>query len=183
MKSFISENDFTIKNDRRVIFMILETKKVTFLEAIKDFWKGYFDFKGRSKRSGYWWAMLFIILTIFAIEMIGLIIFCSADSVVVQRIGNSAVIVLLIFILAIIIPGLMLTFRRWRDAGLSSNGILIYFLLLLAFSVISVFYETFGDMLLSLCYLISFALSVLPTDQLTTNSNNAVLKFLFRSKA
>lgn len=83
---------------------------------------------------------------------------------------------------AALIPGLMLSFRRWRDAGLNGNGILVYFLLLIAFGVISNFYETFGEMMLSLCSIISFVLCVLSSDQLTTTSNNVVLKFLFRQR-
>lgn len=161
--------------------LILEERKVTFLEAIKDFWKGYFDFKGRSKRSGYWWAVLFIYLIYIIIGLLAAMFFSNETSSF-NYIGIALVGILLVFTLAVIVPGLMLSFRRWRDAGLSNNGILIYFLLLIAFGVISTFYEKFGNMMLSLCSIISFVLCVLPSNQLTTKSNNVILKFLFRQK-
>lgn len=159
--------------------MILEERKVTFLEAIKDYWKGYVDFRGRSKRSGYWWAVLFIYLVYIILGLITAVCFTNESSI---GIGMVFLGIVIIFALATIIPGLMLTFRRWRDAGLSNNGILIYFLLLIAFGVISTFYETFGNMMLSLGSIISFVLCVLPSNQLTTNSNNGILKFLFRQR-
>lgn len=31
--------------------------KVTFIEAHKDFFKGFLDFKGRTTRAGYWWTV------------------------------------------------------------------------------------------------------------------------------
>lgn len=159
--------------------MILEEKKVTFLEAIKHFWKGYFDFRGRSKRSGYWWAVLFIYLVYIIMGLIGVALFMNNVS---SAIMTGFFIILVIYALSVAIPGLMLTFRRWRDVGLNNNGILIYFILLLAFGVISVYYTTFGNMLISLCSIISFVLSLLPSDKLTTNSNNAILTFLFRKR-
>lgn len=35
---------------------INESGKVTFVQAWKDFWAGYFDFKGISTRAGFWWV-------------------------------------------------------------------------------------------------------------------------------
>lgn len=162
--------------------MILEERKVTFLEAVKDYWKGYFDFRGRSKRSGYWWAVLFIYSVYIILGLITAVCFINDNSSPMTGVGMVFLGIIIIFALATIIPGLMLTFRRWRDAGLSNNGILIYFLLLIAFGVISTFYETFGNMMLSLGSIISFVLCVLPSNQLTTNSNNGILKFLFRQR-
>lgn len=162
--------------------MILEESKVTFLEAVKDYWKGYFDFRGRSKRSGYWWAVLFIYSVYIILGLITVVCFINDNSSPMAGVGMVFLGIIIIFALATIIPGLMLSFRRWRDAGLSNNGILIYFLLLISFGVISTFYETFGNMMLSLGSIISFVLCVLPSNQLTTNSNNGILKFLFRQR-
>lgn len=87
--------------------MILEERKVTFLEAVKDYWKGYFDFRGRSKRSGYWWAVLFRSLVYLVLGLIGLIGVAGKPDVSMV-IGGAAFVVLGIFFLATIIPNLML---------------------------------------------------------------------------
>lgn len=126
--------------------------------------------------------MLFIYSIDIVFGVIAAICLISGQSSFVEGMGIVFGVAVLIFALATLIPGLMLSFRRWRDAGLNGNGILVYFLLLIAFGVISNFYETFGEMMLSLCSIISFVLCVLPSDQLTTTSNNVVLKFLFRQR-
>lgn len=159
--------------------MILEKRKVTFLEAVKDFWKGYFDFRGRSKRSGYWWAILFIYLVYAILITLGDIGFKS-KSVIANGFGGVAILIWLIFALATIIPKLMLSFRRWRDVGLTGKCILLYFIMIVSAGVISSSYTRFGNMLLSLFSILSFVLYLLPSNQLTTKSNNGILRFLFR---
>ena len=37
---------------------ISNERKVSFTQAFKLFWTNYFNFKGRSRRSEYWFAML-----------------------------------------------------------------------------------------------------------------------------
>ncbi|ALS00929.1 hypothetical protein ATZ33_05965 [Enterococcus silesiacus] len=51
--------------------------QVTFGKAIGDFFKGYFDFKGRTTRAGYWWVTLILtILTVICfIVLLPIIIF------------------------------------------------------------------------------------------------------------
>ena len=39
--------------------------KVTIKTAFRDYFKGYFDFMGRSTRAGYWWVMGIIILILY----------------------------------------------------------------------------------------------------------------------
>ena len=43
-----------------------------FGEAIKSFWSNYSTFKGRSRRSEYWWIQLFLVLTNLAVAAIDL---------------------------------------------------------------------------------------------------------------
>ncbi|WP_462129991.1 DUF805 domain-containing protein [Staphylococcus pseudintermedius] len=46
----------------------METPKVGFVEAFKLYWTNYVNFKGRSRRSEYWWVMLWhLIITIPAL--------------------------------------------------------------------------------------------------------------------
>ena len=45
-----------------MIARIEQNRKVTFLQAIKDFFRGYVDFKGRTTRAGYWWVSFVLII-------------------------------------------------------------------------------------------------------------------------
>lgn len=171
--------------------MILEEKKVGFIEAIKHFWKGYFDFKGRTKRSGYWWAVLFVYLVLFALLVIGLSLLMAfiGDTDDLSKAyysmgitGISLIVIFVIFAIAIFIPCLSLTVRRWRDAGLTTSGIITVWVVNFCFAIISTYYENFGDMLLDIVSILVFVISLLPTNQLTTTSNNSVMKFFFRER-
>lgn len=73
---------------------------VTYLEAIKLFFTRYVDFKGRSRRSEYWWAMLFT--TVIGCLMRGLLSDISW-----------------VWSLATLIPGIAICFRRLHDVGKS----------------------------------------------------------------
>lgn len=75
---------------------------VGFGEAVRNFWRGYFDFFGRSTRSEFWFAFLFVILA----EM--LIAAVVRNAMIFQAAG-------IIFF----IPMMALMTRRFRDAGLS----------------------------------------------------------------
>ena len=87
------------------------------INAYKNFFKGYVDFTGRSKRSEYWWIWL--------TNMILLVPFYSAYFKVLANPRNEAAlmalggiaIIYMIFGLALILPMLALTVRRLRDAG------------------------------------------------------------------
>lgn len=57
--------------------------------------------------------------------LIGVALFMNHVS---SAIMTGFFIILVIYALSVAIPGLMLTFRRWRDVGLNNNGILIYFI-------------------------------------------------------
>ena len=86
-----------------------EVKPVSFIEATKLFFTRYADFKGRSRRSEYWWASLatFIVssvLTAIIPDLVGiwnLIILVPSIAICVRRlhdIGKSGWLFLLNFI-------------------------------------------------------------------------------------
>lgn len=97
--------------------------------AIGAFFGNYVNFTGRSTRREYWWWTLWYAI-ISLIAMIGFII-VTVGSVVnwsklddlSQFTGKSVIPLLiligvfLLFALAVLIPGLSLTIRRFRDAG------------------------------------------------------------------
>ena len=98
------------------------------INAYKNFFKGYVDFTGRSKRSEYWWIWL--------TNMILLVPFYSAYFKVLANPRNEAAlmalggiaIIYMIFGLALILPMLALTVRRLRDAGFHWALIFVIFI-------------------------------------------------------
>lgn len=70
--------------------------------------KKYADFKGRARRSEYWYFQLFNILTIIVLAMLGFPIFKDAGSFII-----------LLYVLISIIPTLALIVRRLHDVGKS----------------------------------------------------------------
>ena len=98
------------------------------INAYKNFFKGYVDFTGRSKRSEYWWIWL--------TNMILLVPFYSAyfkalanprNETALMALGGIAIIYM-IFGLALMLPILALTVRRLRDAGFHWALIFVIFI-------------------------------------------------------
>ena len=98
------------------------------INAYKNFFKGYVDFTGRSKRSEYWWIWL--------TNMILLVPFYSVyfkalanprNETALMALGGIAIIYM-IFGLALMLPMLALTVRRLRDAGFHWALIFIIFI-------------------------------------------------------
>lgn len=83
-----------------------EVKSISILEAVKLYFTRYADFKGRSRRSEYWWASL-------AIGILGSVI------------GAALPDLAWIWSLATLIPSLAICIRRLHDIGKSGWWYLI----------------------------------------------------------
>lgn len=148
---------------------IEEKGKVTFGQAFKDYFRGYVDFKGRTTRAGYWWMtlVLSILALIFYIAIVGKAVsaILAAEYFETYDFGNLLPLMLfaLVLWLALLLPTWAMCVRRYRDAGMTGGSPVFLFFTL----VISLFF---------------FLLTVLPTDKLTTTSQNSVLRFFFRYK-
>lgn len=148
---------------------IEEKGKVTFGQAFKDYFRGYVDFKGRTTRAGYWWMtlVLSILALIFYIVIVGKAVsaILAAEYFETYDFGNLLPLMLfaLVLWLALLLPTWAMCVRRYRDAGMTGGSPVFLFFTL----VISLFF---------------FLLTVLPTDKLTTTSQNSVLRFFFRYK-
>lgn len=93
---------------------------VSFVQAFKDFFKGYADFKGHSTRGGFWWVQLQAFLFGIAFGIIlGVASACASDTLV-----GAIGLIFSLALIAIIIPSIALAFRRLRDVGFSTAGIL-----------------------------------------------------------
>ena len=84
-------------------------KKINMLDAVKLFFKNYFNFKGRSSRSEYWWAYLaFVIVSVVIMIAEGLAMGIDyAGSGVASK----------LFTFATLIGWLSLNARRLQDRG------------------------------------------------------------------
>ena len=108
-----------------------------FGEAIKSFWSNYSTFKGRSRRSEYWWIQLFLVLTNLAVAAIDLALM---DGDVDRFIANGGGgIVGLVWILVTIVPALAVLIRRLHDTGKSGWWVLIGFVPFVGTIVLFVF--------------------------------------------
>lgn len=97
---------------------------MTFIEAIKSYFKNYVTFKGRARRSEYWYTVLFTVLASTAIgiiapghrEMMG---DWSTDQP--STLSN-------LWTLATFLPSLSITWRRLHDVN--KSGAWFFFLFL-----------------------------------------------------
>lgn len=83
---------------------------VSFGGAVKRFFKNYANFTGRASRSEYWFAALFMFL-VYLIP--GIIASVGGDSGL-GIFGNALTIIIG---LAVLVPGLAITWRRLHDAN------------------------------------------------------------------
>lgn len=108
-----------------------------FMEAVQSAVANrYADFRGRSRRAEYWWFFLFTII---------LQIVLMAFTAAMPTIGG---ILSLLVLLALIIPGLAVTIRRFHDLDKSGWWILIGFVPILGFILLIYWFTqrgTVGD--------------------------------------
>lgn len=77
-----------------------KTNNITFYQAIKNFWIGYVDFRGRTTRKEYWLTSLFLLILLLATAVLSL---------------KLAACVSIICML----PATTMFWRRFRDTGIS----------------------------------------------------------------
>jgi len=108
-----------------------------FAEAIKSFWTKYATFKGRSRRSEYWWIQLFLVLSNLAVAAIDLALMNGDVERFIANGGGG--IVGLVWILVTIVPALAVLVRRLHDSGKSGWWVLIGFVPLVGAIVLLVY--------------------------------------------
>ena len=88
-------------------------KKINMLDAVKLFFKNYFNFTGRASRSEFWWFTLAYFIVIFIISFIeGFLMALSGNYTGTPIVSN-------LLILAMFIGQLSLNARRLQDRGYS----------------------------------------------------------------
>ena len=103
-----------------------------FVDAVKAFFNNYTNFSGRSSRSEYWWAFLFIFIIAIAIGIIG------------GLFGETISLILTgLFYIVILLPSISVAVRRLHDTDKSGWFFLIGLIPLIGLILI-VFYCTKG---------------------------------------
>lgn len=122
-----------------------------FFEGFGMYWTRYFDFKGRSQRSEFWWSFL------------GLTILTGIIAGIINVNNRMGKIVYLIFTIVTFIPNLSQYARRFRDIGINPKWVIItYGLPLLLVEVIN-YLPWYIQLLDILLVLIDMGLSALPS--------------------
>ena len=102
--------------------------------------KRYADFSGRSRRKEYWMFVLFIFLVSVALSVILTMLGMSAgDEGSLFGVGGAMLIVLLLFAVAVIIPSIAVTVRRFHDQDKSGWFYLLNFIPYLGPIIVLVF--------------------------------------------
>ena len=87
---------------------------MNFPQSVSTCFQKYFDFKGRASRSEFWYFFLFYIIASFVAGwLIGSFVALLGGSV------NVLLVVLSIVFIALFIPALSVTVRRFHDFGVS----------------------------------------------------------------
>ena len=116
---------------------------MSFGTALKAFWSNYRNFKGRARRSEYWYIQLFLVATNLAAAAIDLALM---DGDVDRFIANGGGgIIGLIWIIATIVPALAVLVRRLHDTNRSGWWALIGFVPVVGTIVILVFTVSDSD--------------------------------------
>jgi uncharacterized membrane protein YhaH (DUF805 family) len=108
-----------------------------FGQAFKSFWANYSNFKGRARRSEYWFIQLFLVVTNLAAAIIDFVLLGSDVDRFIANGGGG--LVGLIWIVATIVPALSVLVRRLHDTSRSGWWALIGFVPLVGSIVLLVF--------------------------------------------
>lgn len=92
---------------------------MNFFEAIGSAFLRYFDFQGRSRRSEYWWFVLFNLLLGIATSLFDIGVL-NADPQGILPVNTAATLITFI-------PGLAVSVRRLHDIGRSGWWIFLVF--------------------------------------------------------
>ena len=108
--------------------------RVRFVEAVKKALGGYSDYRSRSRRSEYWFWVLFCALIGFVVGLIGGILYAILNSDIPYKI-LSVIMVLTIFVFS-----LPLGVRRFHDIGRSGWFMLLGLIPIIGGLIIFIFF-------------------------------------------
>jgi uncharacterized membrane protein YhaH (DUF805 family) len=95
---------------------------MTFKESVKICFSEYADFKGKAKRSEFWWFILFLTLVGYGIPLFFIILILIGFEVSIDALSFLQT----AWGLAVFVPLLSVSVRRLHDVGRSGWWLLIY---------------------------------------------------------
>ena len=128
-------------------------KTITMNTAVKKFFQGYVDFKGRATRAEYWWVVLAYIIAVLGASVIGGIL-----GALIPALARLWLMLCGLAGLVCIIPAIALFVRRIHDCGFSAW---VYFGPLLAIILLNMLGGIIGSaMIFALTGLIGSVLGI-----------------------
>ncbi|HLY54648.1 MAG TPA: DUF805 domain-containing protein [Stellaceae bacterium] len=104
--------------------------------------ENYANFQGRAARSEYWWFFLFVIIVDIAVSIL--------SGILGAVLGNTGAmigsLISIVFLLAIIVPGIAVTVRRLHDLDRSGWWIFISLVPLIGPILLIIWYCTKGSL-------------------------------------
>ena len=113
---------------------------MSFGQAVGSFFTQYGNFSGRTRRSGYWWVVLFLVIISIVWWFVDLQIFGGIwpQNLLDQGFGPVSI----VWILATIVPILSLSVRRLHDTGKSGWWVLLGLIPVAGAIALIIFYAT-----------------------------------------
>ncbi|EHM70701.1 DUF805 domain-containing protein [Staphylococcus pettenkoferi] len=129
------------------------TPSTTFGEAFKSYWKNYFNFKGRARRSECWWMVLgnfFMLLPFLVIYLIVTVLIIFSIIAIITTLNFLPLLlvafiyhpikyVCLGYVVITFIPNLSLLIRRFHDIGRTSICPLVLYVTYFIISYVVIF--------------------------------------------
>lgn len=154
-------------------------KQVTFGEAMRDFMKRYFDFKGRSTRASFLWVLLTMVIVMGVLFTLLFHAIRQNKSLEILLLTGLTILIIIVFL----VPYLAVYVRRVRDAGFTGAGILI---ILLCNGAINILTELvtlpIGAMLEYMITVFVTVIALAPTDELVYKKENKLINFFLRKE-
>lgn len=107
---------------------------IGFAGAVKRAFQKYARFDGRASRSEYWWYALFNFIVLMVLYILGIVLGLATGDNVTSDGGDLGpafwpfAVLIVIFLLASIVPGISITMRRLHDQDLSGWLVLLTFI-------------------------------------------------------
>lgn len=101
-------------------------------ESVRICFRKYFNFKGRARRSEYWWFFLFTLVVCVIWALFGTLLLALPVSMMIERLsGNmtagitTMIIILVVPLLFLVLPSFSVQVRRLHDIGRSGWWVLV----------------------------------------------------------
>lgn len=182
-----------------------EYEKITFGESIKNYFKGYFKFRGFTSRREYWLTQALILpITLIISVLIGMLAVSLVGVLVYQTMyqanaGSSVlplsilIIILALILLGFFFPSLTMNVRRFRDVGITGIGYIAWTIIAAIPSIFvnnangynldgSTYYSPLWGIYGFIVAVIGIVIVCLPEDKLTTTSDNQYMLWFFRPR-